>query len=190
MMHSIDGSDNWYETLPPDTLPEMDLGHLYFIFCRYETSFQGSMRLYEECEGHQMVNFRPENKYEDVAQIFRNDIPYNNIILDSPVTLIDSSEDDKVKVITEQGVEHVADIVIVTVSLGVLKEQALDMFNPKLPEVSFQCIVLFACDWSNLPGQTRSHQSDWLWDSRQDLPRIRCNLVAPRSGRRFATLQK
>lgn len=61
-------------------------------------------------------------------------------IFDSTVTKIDySGNSDKIKVTTENGKTYEADYVIVTVSLGVLKNEK-DLFNPPLPEKKINAI--------------------------------------------------
>lgn len=59
----------------------------------------------------------------------------NNTILGAEVTKVDySNEDGTVKLTTLDGKEHVADHVIMTPSLGVLKAEHETLFNPQLPE--------------------------------------------------------
>jgi hypothetical protein len=53
MVQSEDGCNNWYDL-----------------------SFKGSYEMYKECDGNPLVTYRSDKKYEDLTQIFRNDIPY------------------------------------------------------------------------------------------------------------------
>ena len=75
VVRSIDGCNNWYDL-----------------------SFKGTMS-YVELDGSQIVTYKPDRKYEDLAQIFKNDIPYSKIIFDQQVTKIDYSDpDQKIKI--------------------------------------------------------------------------------------------
>ena len=69
-----------------------------------------------------------------------------NIIYNSKVTAIDYSGDQTV-LTTENGIEHQADKVILTVSVGVLKSNAIS-FNPSLPTEKINAIQ----DVEFLPG--------------------------------------
>lgn len=61
-----------------------------------------------------------------------------NTILNSKVITIDYSsknnKDAPIAIKTAEGKTYIADHVIVTVSLGVLKEQYQSLFNPSLPD--------------------------------------------------------
>lgn len=94
------------------------------------------------CEGNQLMSFKKDNKFEDVIQLFKDDIPYSNLLLATPVANIDYSSDKVVKVVTESGQVFEADVVIVTSSLGVLKQNAREMFTPSLPDDKLQAIDL------------------------------------------------
>ena len=77
VVRSIDGCNNWYDL-----------------------SFKGTMS-YVELDGSQIVTYKPDRKYEDLAQIFKNDIPYSKILFDQQVTKIDYSDpDQKIKIHT------------------------------------------------------------------------------------------
>lgn len=71
----------------------------------------------------------------------------NKTILNTEVTKVDySSEDSSVKITTLDGKEYIADHVIMTPSLGVLKAQYETLFNPPLPESKIKTIqVRFLC---------------------------------------------
>ena len=79
--------------------------------------------------------------YENFAQSAEQNIVYN-----SKVTTIDYTG-NKVVLTTENGTEYQADKVIITVSLGVLKSNAIS-FNPSLPEDKITAIN----DVEFLPG--------------------------------------
>ena len=98
----------------------------------YDLSFDGTVNQYEECPGNEFVRFKPGHKYEDLVQIFKNDIPYNNIKVNHKVTKI--SYENEMEIFCENGEKFEADIVIFTASLGVLKAQSRQIFAPKLPQ--------------------------------------------------------
>jgi len=79
--------------------------------------------------------------YENFAQNIKHNVIYN-----SRVTTIDYSE-DKVILITENGMKHTANKVILTVSVGVLKSNAIT-FIPSLTEAKITAIQ----DVEFLPG--------------------------------------
>ena len=94
----------------------------------------------EDCDGNQEVSFKKGNKYEDLLQIFRNDIPHNRIIFETSVSKIDYTDTDNVQVISKDGTIWSADIVIFTGSLGVLKQNGRNLFDPPLPDDKLQAI--------------------------------------------------
>ncbi|XP_031842853.2 uncharacterized protein LOC116431481 [Nomia melanderi] len=92
--------------------------------------------------GDRAVNWKNRG-YSTILDILMKKLPnpeeelpvLNKTILNAEVTKIDySSEDGPVKLTTKDGKEYVADHVIMTPSLGVLKAQHEAMFNPQLPE--------------------------------------------------------
>ena len=107
----------------------------------YNLSEQGSNDKYVELEGNPLVPYKPDKKYEDLIQIFKNDIPYSNIKLEAPVIKIDYSDDTvDIKIMTQNGTKYEADVVIFTASLGVLKDKGRDIFHPSLPEDKMEAI--------------------------------------------------
>ena len=94
----------------------------------------------EDCDGNQEVSFKKGNKYEDLLQIFRNDIPHNRIIFEKSVSKIDYTDTDNVQVLTKDGNIWSADVVIFTGSLGVLKQNGRNLFDPQLPDDKLQAI--------------------------------------------------
>lgn len=68
----------------------------------------------------------------------------NKTILNAEVTQVDySNEDNTVKITTLDGKEYIADHVIMTPSLGVLKEQHETLFNPPLSESKIRNIKVY-----------------------------------------------
>ncbi|CAK9807638.1 Spermine oxidase [Anthophora quadrimaculata] len=118
MQTSYDPADTWYDISAKD----------YFE--------------YAMCDGDQGINWK-ERGYSTIFDILTKKFPnpeeelpvLNKTILNSEVTKVDySSEDDTVKLTTHDGKEYVADHVIMTPSLGVLKAQHETLFNPALSE--------------------------------------------------------
>lgn len=97
---------------------------------------------YRVCEGDQAINWK-ERGYSTILDILMkkypdpdNELPVlNRTKFNTEVTKIDySNEDGTAKITTDDGKEYIADHVILTVSLGVLKAQYKTLFNPPLPE--------------------------------------------------------
>ena len=88
-----------------------------------------------------MIPFRADKAFGHVFKHFTDSIPEDKIKLDSEVDVIDySKENNQIKVKLANGQTLLADRVIVTVSLGVLKYQAERMFVPALPEPKLEAI--------------------------------------------------
>ena len=101
----------------------------------YELSLPG-MAQYEELEGGD-VPFK--TKYEDLCKIFQQDLPYNCYKVSSPVSKIESFP-DKVQIWLSSNPECIeADVVICTVSLGVLKRNSIT-FVPQVSSSKCQAI--------------------------------------------------
>ena len=124
MQTSLDPADSWYD------IAAQEYGE------------------YQTCDGDQTVNWK-ERGYSTILDILMQKIPdpvnelpvMNKTVLNAEVTKIDySGEDGKAKITTHDGREFIADHVIVTVSLGVLKEQHETLFNPPLPEYKVNSI--------------------------------------------------
>ncbi|KAK1125075.1 hypothetical protein K0M31_006413 [Melipona bicolor] len=103
---------------------------------------------YSICEGDQAMNWR-DRGYGTILDVLMKKFPnpeeelpvLNKTILNAEVTKVDySSEDNSVKVTTLDGKEYIADHVIMTPSLGVLKAQYETLFNPPLPELKIKAI--------------------------------------------------
>ncbi|XP_043266525.1 uncharacterized protein [Venturia canescens] len=103
---------------------------------------------YEVCEGDLLINWK-NRTYGFVIDIllkkFPNpaeELPFRaKTILNTEVTKIDyDNPDGAVRVVTKNGDEYVADHVIVTPSLGVLKADHEKLFNPPLPETKVNAI--------------------------------------------------
>ena len=78
---------------------------------------------YENCyeSGEIDVPFKKDHKYEELLETFENDIPYKNIHLETKVSKIDFTDTETVKVLDQDETVFLADIVIFTGSLGILK---------------------------------------------------------------------
>lgn len=87
--------------------------------------------------------------YQAFIDVFLKKLPAGAIMINTPVTNIEWTLDEEkegkkpthpVKVICEDGRSFEADHVIVTVSLGVLKQRAALMFHPPLPDSKMAAI--------------------------------------------------
>lgn len=87
--------------------------------------------------------------YQAILDVLLKDLPLGTVQCSAPVKSIQwdlvkkgSGEDQRypVKVVCENGQSFEADHVIVTVSLGVLKDKATTMFEPSLPEKKLSAI--------------------------------------------------
>ncbi|XP_012285635.1 spermine oxidase [Orussus abietinus] len=95
---------------------------------------------YWPCTGSQLYGWK-EKTYATILDILMKKYPdpgkelpvLNNTILNAEVTKIDYSN-DIVSITTNRGDVYSADYVIVTPSLGVLKEQHQTLFEPPLPD--------------------------------------------------------
>ncbi|XP_046385718.1 spermine oxidase-like isoform X2 [Ischnura elegans] len=119
--NSIDASDSWFNT--------SGKGHIEYWEC------EGNMLLHWKNGGYASVIDLLTKKIPDP----RNELPVlNRIQYNKEVNSIkwdgfsDSERMNKVSVTCADGSEYIADHIIITVSLGVLKEN-LNMFQPELP---------------------------------------------------------
>ncbi|XP_043265922.1 spermine oxidase-like [Colletes gigas] len=118
METSLDPADSWY-----------DLSLLDYA--------------YMGCEGDKTINWK-ERGYSTILDILMKKFPnpeeelpvLNNTIVKAEVTKVDYSSENgsTVKLTTLDGNEYIADHVIMTPSLGVLKAQYETLFHPQLPE--------------------------------------------------------
>ena len=113
-VRSYDGCENWYEV-------------------SYENE-------YEDCDGNDEVPFKTGHKFEDLLQIFKNDIPYNKFVFETSVTKINYNDTSDIQILSKDGTVFSADIVIFTGSLGILKENGRSLFDPQLPDDKLQAI--------------------------------------------------
>ncbi|XP_044740336.1 spermine oxidase-like [Chrysoperla carnea] len=115
----------------------------------YQTSARG-LTEYWECEGDLLLNWKTRGyrtildllmkKYPDPTKALPLD---DKILLNKEVTNIvwnTDSNQNGVKVKCTDGSEYKADHVIVTVSLGVLKERINSLFKPELPLTKLRAI--------------------------------------------------
>lgn len=139
-----------------------------------------------ECEdfiGDPAMNWK-EKGYSTLLDVLLKKIPnpeealpvQNNIFLNKVVAKVDyTDENGPIKVSTTDGREFVADHVIMTPSLGVMKAQHKSLFDPPLPECKVNSIkgmgfgaatkIIMAFDtpwWNDMPDN-RSGFS-FLWD--------------------------
>ncbi|XP_057324213.1 spermine oxidase-like [Microplitis mediator] len=107
-----------------------------------------SYKSYLECEGDQSINWK-ERTYSTILDILMKKYPnpeeelpiINNTIINSKVVKINlDTADAPVQVITQDGKTYLADHVIVTSSLGVLKADYDKLFNPPLPDNKINAI--------------------------------------------------
>ncbi|XP_035737167.1 spermine oxidase-like isoform X1 [Vespa mandarinia] len=107
----------------------------------YEPSMKAELE-YEMCEGNFSINWKDKG-YSTILNILMKKFPdatkelpiLNNTLLNSEVINIDyTGNNDIVKIRTLNNQEYLADHVIVTPSLGVLKADYQSLFNPPLPE--------------------------------------------------------
>jgi monoamine oxidase len=123
--NSIEASDNWFET-----------------------SANGYLE-YHECEGHNLLNWKDKG-YKTVFDYItkKQPNPSENLNVEEKIQFEKevsnitwpNSTDGPAKVVCRDGSTFDADHVIVTVSLGVLKENSLTMFTPALPLVKVNAI--------------------------------------------------
>ncbi|XP_017889754.1 spermine oxidase-like [Ceratina calcarata] len=145
---------------------------------------------YRVSEGDQVINWK-ERGYGTILDILMKKFPnpeeelpvLNKTILNAEVSKVDySNEDGTVKVTTSDGKEYTADYVIMTPSLGVLKEKYETMFNPPLPEDKVRnikglgfgnaCKIFLAFDdpWFNPQGvKNGGHSILWSVDELETL---------------------
>jgi len=90
--------------------------------------------IYEECEGDQMTNIIEDKSYQSLIEEYGEKIK-EKIAFGKRVEKIEYSEDsDQIKIITDGKEEFVANICVVTLPLGVMKECHSSMFSPPLPD--------------------------------------------------------
>lgn len=103
---------------------------------------------YDVCKGDLAINWRKRG-YGTILDILMKRFPnpedelpvLNKTVLNAEVTKVDySSDDNTVKITTLDGKEYIADHVIMTPSLGVLKAQHETLFNPSLSESKIKTI--------------------------------------------------
>lgn len=103
---------------------------------------------YTELEGGFFNTLGPGG-YQAILDVLLRDVPSEAVRCNAPVKTIrwdlvkegqSEEEDHPVQVVCENGQTFEADHVIVTVSLGVLKEHAKTMFDPTLPEKKLSAI--------------------------------------------------
>ena len=101
----------------------------------------------------------------------------DRIILNSPVTSIVWNDDSEQVNVTAGNVVYTADLVLVTVSLGVLKDKADSMFIPKLPEATIRAVNVIFLLRIQIIRQYRIFyiflsSGSWIWHGGKDLSRV------------------
>ncbi|XP_064630026.1 spermine oxidase-like [Lineus longissimus] len=93
---------------------------------------------YEELPG---IHYTIPPGFEAILDILKKQIPAENLLMNHPVRTIHwNPKGEDVCVECENGSKFYASHVIVTISLGVLKEKARTLFNPFLPELKVDAI--------------------------------------------------
>jgi len=124
-----------------------------------DLSFLGSLIRYKKCAGKSRIPYKSDRKHLDLINILAENVPSNAIHLvkntDKPISvecileflLFQNTEvtkiiqgEEKLSVITKDGVVYSADYAVVTCSLGVLKDRAASLFDPQLPLKKFRAI--------------------------------------------------
>ncbi|XP_063705063.1 spermine oxidase-like [Culicoides brevitarsis] len=113
----------------------------------YDTSARGYLH-YWDCDGDRLLNWK-DRGYKTILDLLMKKIPNptnafdieDKILLNKTVTKIDYGRNDGfVNVQCADGTSYLANHVISTVSLGVLKENYLSMFEPALPRYKVNAI--------------------------------------------------
>ncbi|XP_058797802.1 spermine oxidase-like [Phymastichus coffea] len=141
---------------------------------------------YIDCDGDQKVNWKMQG-YGFIIDVLlkrypdpKKEIPIlKNIVLNSEVTSIDySGNGQPISITTKNGQVYKADHVILTVSLGVLKEKYKTLFNPNLPDNKVSAIeglgfgsagkvyLLFESPFWQLKGEKSMHYG-FIWDEEE-----------------------
>ena len=92
-------------------------------------------------EGADYTRFKADHCYADLIKIILQDIPSDQIHLNSPVSSINYTDENVIQVGLVDGAVMEADKVIFTGSLGTLKDQVVT-FDPALPEEKQKAIDL------------------------------------------------
>ncbi|CAM1302658.1 PAOX (predicted) [Pycnogonum litorale] len=87
------------------------------------------------------LHVEPKRGLLELLKILLKDIPEDRIRTNEPVQRIEfKSDESSVEILTESGNSHVADFVVVTLPLGVLKETHGQLFFPELPKLKRMAI--------------------------------------------------
>ena len=88
--------------------------------------------MYRECPGNQTVNIDKRMSYQALLERYAEKV-ITKVKMGQRVVKI-SYSDQEVSVQTQDGVEYVSEVCIVTLPLGVLKKDQLTLFRPPLPD--------------------------------------------------------
>ncbi|XP_063985811.1 uncharacterized protein LOC135166941 [Diachasmimorpha longicaudata] len=140
------------------------------------------------CPGFRDLNWK-ERTYGTILEILMKRYPnpeeelpvLNKTLLNKKVTKINYAEEGPVKVTSADGEEYTADHVIFTPSLGVLKANHEQLFEPQLPEKNRKAIEALGMGrngkillydeepWWNIEGHWALHNFVWTEDDRKVL---------------------
>ncbi len=109
-----------------------------------QVSFHASIRQYKVCPGSELVPFKSDQSYTRLLDYFTESIPKGAIKLNSEVVKIFWKGENGITIQTSNGEQMYTKFVVVTVSLGVLKESARKLFEPELPHEKIRHINLGA----------------------------------------------
>ncbi|CAG9768573.1 unnamed protein product [Ceutorhynchus assimilis] len=105
-----------------------------------------SLDTYQYCEGDQLINWR-ENGYSTILDVLISKIPnvskegfLKNIQINKEVTKIIWNQNAQVQIQCSDGTSYLADHVIVTTSVAVLKHNHANLFEPSLPSYKINCV--------------------------------------------------
>ncbi|XP_043470346.1 lysine-specific histone demethylase 1A-like [Leptopilina heterotoma] len=133
-----------------------------------------SIRDFHNCPGEFFVNWKT-NGYKTILDILMKRFPkpeeelpvMANTVLNAEVESIDYSDPNgKVTVKTTNGDTHTADHVIVTCSVGVLKDKHKSMFKPALPEDKQKAIE--GTGFGNVAKVYLSYDAPWWKEDMND----------------------
>ena len=115
---------HWYEQLQAsiDGAPDMSETAIY------------QEAVYQECEGDQTTTVAKGRTYKELIEHFGKDVIKKVVLNQRVVKIKMENEYDVVSIVTEDGgAEYKSEVCIVTLPLGVLKCEHLNMFEPPLP---------------------------------------------------------
>jgi len=165
-------------------------------FSKLQASIDGSASLfgtalenesvYQECEGDQSNKFKAGIVYQDFLNRLAHGLQDNTILGEKVTKIVRKKED--VEIVLESGIKLKCKYVIVTVSLGVLKHDYKELFEPPLPPSKIAAIkhmgfgtvakvfVEYPTDWFNIDqnaseaGYSFIRRKEGEWRNAPDAP--------------------